>query len=495
MTTRLHIWSLGHLLVCVPADLAGSTRDALRRQLAMNPSVDRVLDVLTSSGLRATPDFVCAEVVPDGARVVIRGALQVEAHARDGGTLTLDAGRSSTWRDDVVADLVALSVERDEGDRIEWMVPAGPEPRTAEAASKPAEVEDHPTESHTLDEAAFLELVGSEEADRPEGAEPADDEPTDVPPSDVEPEPAEPAPQPAAATIDNDFSSLLDRTGDVPPPPAPPPPPPPPPPPSAAPPASAPPPPPPTAQVPPADRAAEDLPPGVQAPRPSLRAPISAVPGAGATRSAVPPPPPPVAPTATTPPGAGTGLGERDGRTVTLAELRQLQQEPDDAPAPRAEDGPRRGEVRAVRCSSGHANPPGAAACRVCGAEIADPVVVTVSRPVVARLVFESGLVVEVDRSQVVGRRPTAPPEAEEIPNLVTLPSPDGDISRSHVAVRVEGWDLLVEDVGSTNGTEVQLPGHDPLRLREHDPMLVVVGTEVTLAGAVRFRIEAPEAS
>jgi hypothetical protein len=31
------------------------------------------------------------------------------------------------------------------------------------------------------------------------------------------------------------------------------------------------------------------------------------------------------------------------------------------------------------------------------------------------------------------------------------------------------------------------------VRLREHDPVLVVAGTEVTMAGAVRFRVEAPE--
>jgi hypothetical protein len=471
MTTRLHIWSLGHLLVCVPADLPASTRDALRAQLTSTPSVDGVLDVLTGDGLQATPDFVCAEVVPDGARIVIRGALHVEAHALDGSSLTLDAGRSSTWRDDVVADLVALSVQRDQGDCLEWMVPAIPERRSVE-------VDAHPTESHTLDEAAFLRLIAAEEADRTDVDEPSDESPV-----------AEP--EAGTTTATNDFSSLLDRTGDVPPPQTPTPPPaPPPPPPDIE--ATPPPPPPPVSTAAPDD----DLPAGVQPPRPAVRPPISSVPGAGATSAPPPPPPPPpppVSPTATAPAGTGTGLGERDGRTVTLAELRELHQQPGEAAAPPSGDRPGRGEVRAVRCDRGHANPPGAAACRVCGTEIADPVVVTVSRPVVARLVFDSGLIVEVDRPQLIGRRPTAPPDADEIPNLVTLPSPDGDISRSHAAVRVEGWDLLVEDVGSTNGTEVRLPGHDPLRLRELDPMLVVVGTEVTLAGAVRFRVEAPE--
>lgn len=150
-------------------------------------------------------------------------------------------------------------------------------------------------------------------------------------------------------------------------------------------------------------------------------------------------------------------------------------------------------EVRAVRCGQGHPNPPTSPTCRICGVTIDDPTVVVVPRPVVARLVFDSGLIVEVDRPQLIGRRPTAPADAVEIPNLVTVPSPDSDISRVHTAVRIEGWDLLVEDAGSTNGTEVRLPGQDAVRLREHDPVLVVPGTEITIAGVVRFRVDEPE--
>lgn len=146
-----------------------------------------------------------------------------------------------------------------------------------------------------------------------------------------------------------------------------------------------------------------------------------------------------------------------------------------------------------MRCPERHPNPPGTASCRRCGQAIADTAVVTIPRPVVARLVFDSGLIVDVDRPQLIGRRPTSPPDADEIPNLVTIPSPDSDLSRAHTAVRVEGWDILVEDLRSTNGTEVRLPGQEPVRLREHDPVLVLPGTQVTMAGTVRFRVEAPE--
>lgn len=187
-------------------------------------------------------------------------------------------------------------------------------------------------------------------------------------------------------------------------------------------------------------------------------------------------------------------MGEHDGRTITLADLRQMQTAPAppstdlaDAPTARAR------EVRAVRCPGGHPNPPTVGTCRRCGETITDPTVVAVPRPVVARLVFESGLVVDVDRPQLLGRRPMAPDGVDDLPNLVTIPSPDGDISRAHTAIRLEGWDVLVEDLGSTNGTEVRLPGAEPVRLREHEPALAVVGTQVTLAGTVRFTIQAPE--
>ena len=228
------------------------------------------------------------------------------------------------------------------------------------------------------------------------------------------------------------------------------------------------------------------LPAGVTPPPPAIRSPISSVPPAGAATPS---------PSAEVLADPGTGLGEHDGRTVTLADLRRLQEEAG-ATAPAAGPAPapmRPSEVRAVRCPAGHANPPTSTSCRLCGVDIADTTVLLVPRPVIARLAFDSGLVVDVDRSQLIGRRPTAPTDADELPNLITLPSPDGDISRAHTAVRVEGWDLLVEDVGSTNGTEVRLPGRDPVRLREHDPVLVVAGTEVTLAGTVRFTVAAVE--
>lgn len=484
MSDPLHIWSVDRMLVCVPALLPDATVARLRALLAGRPSADAVLELLTADGLGATPPFLCAEVTADGVRIVIRGDLEAVAQGRDGSSLALDAGRAATWNDDVVSDVASIAVDLGErGGRFEWIAAVG---AAAPTAAPPHAPPGRVAEPHTLGEEEFLRLVAGEEpAAGPEpDAEPEPiNEPEPTPERGPAPSPPTSPPSPAAPSAVEevhgdalDFSSLLDHTS------------------SEGPATAAPPPPPRLAPVPdpgPAPAADPTLvhPADVVAPAPATRVPISAVPpSAGA---AAPVPGGPAA-------GSVTGLGEHDGRTVTLADLRRLQEDAG-AGAPAATTRPdpgaavRPSEVRAVRCPAGHPNPPTATSCRLCGAAVTDTTVASIPRPVIARLVFDSGLVVDVDRPQLIGRRPTAPPDAEEIPNLVTIPSPDSDISRVHTAVRVEGWDVLVEDAGSTNGTEVRQPGRDPVRLREHDPVLVVEGTEVTLAGTVRFRIDAPE--
>lgn len=470
------------MLVCVPASLPDALVRSLRDLFAGAPTVDAVLDLLTAQGLAATPAFLCAAVGPEGVRVVVRGDLEAVAHGLDGSSLSLGAGRSASWNDDVVTDIASIEVDVDgAGGSLEWIATTGAAAPPGPAVSTPSRTTSGApapsTSSHTLGELDFLRLVGGDE---PEPDPEAHPEPEPEPAAEPEAAPADPA-LGASPGDEPDFSSLLDRTGHGAVDPAPPDR-------TEAPvPTSAPPPP-----APPAPALSPDptsvLPAGVVPPRPGGRASISAVPAS--TGEAARPADPPV------PAQTATGLGEHDGRTVTLADLRRLQEQAGAAaPAPPVPDAApvRSSEVRAVRCPVGHANPPTSTTCRLCGAGIADTSVVAVPRPVVVRLVFDSGLVVDVDRPQLIGRRPTVPAGTDELPNLITLPSPDSDISRVHTAVRVEGWDVLVEDLGSTNGTEVRLPGRDPVRLREHDPVLVVVGTEITLAGTVQFTVEAAE--
>ncbi len=78
-----------------------------------------------------------------------------------------------------------------------------------------------------------------------------------------------------------------------------------------------------------------------------------------------------------------------------------------------------------------------------------------------------------------------------EAPELVKVPSPLKEVSSSHLEVRLEGWQVLVVDRQSTNGTVVTAPGRDPQRLRPGEPVPITPGTTVNLADEAEFVFEA----
>lgn len=91
----------------------------------------------------------------------------------------------------------------------------------------------------------------------------------------------------------------------------------------------------------------------------------------------------------------------------------------------------------------------------------------------------------------LIGRSPIVSGEVRgRIPELVAVASPDQDVSRTHLEVRLEGWQVLVIDRDSTNGTTVELPGREPQRLRPDHPFPLPVGAVVSLAGEVDFTFE-----
>jgi pSer/pThr/pTyr-binding forkhead associated (FHA) protein len=72
----------------------------------------------------------------------------------------------------------------------------------------------------------------------------------------------------------------------------------------------------------------------------------------------------------------------------------------------------------------------------------------------------------------------------------VRVPSPENDISRNHVEVVLEGWHVLVRDLGSTNGTTIALPGQVAVRLRPGDQQVIEPGTVITMADEVSVTFE-----
>jgi hypothetical protein len=159
-------------------------------------------------------------------------------------------------------------------------------------------------------------------------------------------------------------------------------------------------------------------------------------------------------------------------------------------PAGESGNGPK---VQAVACPEGHLNHPAAPTCRVCGAGIVDRSVVWAHRPSLGRLRFDDGQLIELDRSLVIGRRPSAGGRGGDH-GLVTVADPESSISRSHVELIIQDWQMAVTDLGSTNGTVVEAPGEEPVRLRADVPHVVGPGARVVLGGAVAFVIAPPSA-
>ncbi|MEZ3160510.1 FHA domain-containing protein [Microbacterium sp. BWT-B31] len=163
-----------------------------------------------------------------------------------------------------------------------------------------------------------------------------------------------------------------------------------------------------------------------------------------------PPPPPPQPPIA----ADRDPDGDHDGETVSLAQLAEIQA--------------RLGLVDAV---AGHPSP---------GSR-------STTTPT---LVVSTGERVRLDRAVVIGRRPRALRATGVVPHLIAVPSPNQDISRSHLELRVEGGDVVAVDLDTTNGTMLLRVGSDPVRLQSGESTLVVAEDRLDLGEGVVLTFE-----
>lgn len=118
-----------------------------------------------------------------------------------------------------------------------------------------------------------------------------------------------------------------------------------------------------------------------------------------------------------------------------------------------------------------------------------------VTRPVLATLRSSSGDQVDVDRAVRIGRSPSANRVSrDKMPRLMTVPSPSHDISRTHVEVEPDGWNLRVTDQHSTNGTTLVITGPEPERRRlvPGEPAELRVGWILDLGDGVTVSVENP---
>nr|BFF09415.1 hypothetical protein GCM10025699_07180 [Microbacterium flavescens] len=111
--------------------------------------------------------------------------------------------------------------------------------------------------------------------------------------------------------------------------------------------------------------------------------------------------------------------------------------------------------------------------------------------PAPGRIRVSSGQVVTLDRTVVIGRRPRSTRvSGTDLPHLVAVDSPQQDISRSHVELRVEGDSIVATDLHTTNGTTLIRAGVDPMRLHPGEGTVVVPGDVIDLGDGITVAIE-----
>jgi FHA domain len=167
--------------------------------------------------------------------------------------------------------------------------------------------------------------------------------------------------------------------------------------------------------------------------------------------------------------------------------------------SPSSEDSPAEVDIQdsailAVLCPNGHASPPSSISCRICGGPVAIQGPQFVAYPVLAVLRASDGTSAELDRPIIIGRAPSTDRSSSRAPRLMTVPSPNHDISRTHLEVSPDGWQIVVTDLNSTNGTILVRPGGgDPQQLPPGEPVPVQVGSVMELGDGVSVLIDFPQ--
>ena len=105
--------------------------------------------------------------------------------------------------------------------------------------------------------------------------------------------------------------------------------------------------------------------------------------------------------------------------------------------------------------------------------------VVHVPRPSLGRLQLDDGELIELDQELLIGRNPDRDDEPSRA-RLRRVKALGDKVSRSHLEVRFQGWDVLVDDCGSTNGTFVVAhPGGQVMPLEPGRAQMVEPGAVV----------------
>ncbi|MBA3251982.1 MAG: FHA domain-containing protein [Geodermatophilaceae bacterium] len=114
-------------------------------------------------------------------------------------------------------------------------------------------------------------------------------------------------------------------------------------------------------------------------------------------------------------------------------------------------------------------------------------------RPPLGLVVLDTGSTFVLDDDYLLGRDPENDPEVREGRlRPLRLDDNSGTMSRAHLEIRLQGWDVAVVDRGSANGTYVAAPGQQGWSaVVPQQPFVLGAGTQVGI-GRRTFTFESP---
>ncbi|MBE1584697.1 FHA domain-containing protein [Nonomuraea angiospora] len=168
---------------------------------------------------------------------------------------------------------------------------------------------------------------------------------------------------------------------------------------------------------------------------------------------------------------------------------------PGQPPQEQQQDHGDRPLVYGVDCKNDHFNDPRSPYCAVCGIALVQRTLVPYKgpRPSLGVLILDDGTALPLESDYLLGRDPERAPEvAGGTARPAKVTSPDGSVSRRHLRVALDGWDVNLVDLGSVNGTQIQPPG-DPnfYDIPPNEPVTIAPGTTVRVGVSRTLRFEA----
>jgi FHA domain len=150
--------------------------------------------------------------------------------------------------------------------------------------------------------------------------------------------------------------------------------------------------------------------------------------------------------------------------------------------------------VLGVNCKNGHFNDPRTPYCAICGISM---VQMTLSlfrgpRPPLGVLFLDDGVTISLDADQLIGREPEQSRDVSEgRARPLRLTDQQGSISRRHVLVTLDEWQVKAIDLGSVNGTDIRPPGAQDFQpIGQDSPVVLETGTTVRVGRSRTFRFE-----